>query len=382
MPNTPQPAPTTDNHLNSNSASVSNSSDKTTNASPMQPDRNLNSPRPNGIPLRPVQNLFWQTGTTKPEMQQVTQSDLSGAMQKTGMQTTGQAGPTGNVVDPNRQRQTVPGLSSNNVLRNELDVASNLEASTSTSKSTSSTATPDLQIPDREQIKSWFRILGMMHEKTQFKNAYHLNDLPSSMAGVSNAPSSHELSLKEAMLSLLNQLGQDDPMAQLAGQVSDQITGQQLLLRSDSSNVNQLTFVIPVVNQGKQDQVSIHVETRSSRRGAWDSDNCRIWFDLSMKNIGLTLVDVQIVQKMVQIHVHNDYSGLQDWMDDKRTDLEGSIRELDYRLVSFKQLPYPDGSQPLDKDPTNRDLTETIKPAAPNTQAYRNLPYQGVDFKA
>ncbi len=237
----------------------------------------------------------------------------------------------------------------------------------------------DIQIPDHEQIKSWFRALGFMHEKQQHRQAFQLTDLEPFPANL-NMLNAGESNLKEVMLNLMASTS-DDALRELAQQVVDQITGQQLLLTSDKANVNQMTFFMPVIHEGRQDQVTIHVETRSSKRGEWDADNCRVWFDLSMKNIGLTLVDVNIAKKIVQIHVHNDFQGLQDWIEENKPLLEKSMAELNYRLSTFKQLPYPDSESALENS-SLKDMIQSPKSSMPTSNPYRNKPYQGVDYKA
>jgi len=160
-----------------------------------------------------------------------------------------------------------------------------------------------------------------------------------------------------------------------AQQVLQQITGQQLLLSPDRTSMfSHITMMIPMNNEQGQQTAAVHIQSRKGSRGEIDATNCRLVFDLHMKSIGDTLVDVQVYNKIVSLHVHNDHDFVANLLETSREDITSSLQNVGYQFLSLKCSPFPKESS---------ELTSIIKEAtrSPNASSYASKPYKGVDLR-
>lgn len=148
--------------------------------------------------------------------------------------------------------------------------------------------------------------------------------------------------------SLLSQFVISDRVPQAlkdsATQMLQQIIGSQLLLGAEkvNSTLHTITLVIPFYNgQGEQTaSVQIHSRNRSRDKSPVDPDHCRLWFDLSMKHIGQTFIDVQVLKQAVSLVIHNDDKRVQSTARIVEETLKSSLQALGYQLMSVTTKPY------------------------------------------
>ncbi|MBW7462294.1 hypothetical protein K0U00_50405, partial [Paenibacillus sepulcri] len=97
-----------------------------------------------------------------------------------------------------------------------------------------------------------------------------------------------------------------------AQQLVQHITGQQLLLTPErtASLFSHVTLFIPMQGQDGSQTASVHIQTRRGRKGELDAENCRLLFDLRMNTLGETVVDVQVVNKIVSLNLWNDHPAI------------------------------------------------------------------------
>lgn len=141
---------------------------------------------------------------------------------------------------------------------------------------------------------------------------------------------------------------QDTPPAlkEAAQQLVQHLTGQQLLLNTDrTAPFAQVTMFIPIHGPDGQQTASIHIQSRRGRKGELDSANCRLVFDLDMKLLGLTLIDVQVVDRIVSVNIRNDKDWAQGLFEQRREELAGAVESIGYQLLSLKVEPLPDASE-------------------------------------
>jgi hypothetical protein len=158
-------------------------------------------------------------------------------------------------------------------------------------------------------------------------------------------------------------------------QLLQQITGQQLLLSPDRTSMfSHITMMIPMNNEQGQQTAAVHIQSRKGSRGEIDANNCRLVFDLRMKSIGDTLVDVQIYNKIVSLHVHNDHDFVANLLEGSRDEIAASLQNVGYQFLSLKCSPYPEETS---------DLSSITKEAtrSPNASSYASKPYKGVDLR-
>lgn len=190
----------------------------------------------------------------------------------------------------------------------------------------------------------------------------------------------------ETLKSLLLQLTASDdtpaPLKEAAQQVVGQITGQQLMLTNDKNAMfAQMTLFIPFMDNSGQQSAAIHIQSRKGSRGELDASNCRLLFDLQMKTMGNTLLDVQVVNKIVSLNVHNDHSALAGLMESSKDEIAAAMNRVGYQFISLKCSPYPkpleaqegkDGALKVGSLDGRVDLSELYQPRT----------YKGVDVRA
>jgi hypothetical protein len=235
--------------------------------------------------------------------------------------------------------------------------------------------------------------LGVDHEQQLFKQFVKGGfSLPGESAGASQligaASEQAESAVADSVKSVLLQLsGADELPPSLKEQVQNtlqQITGQQLLLQGDrGSTFTHLTMFLPMF-QGTNGQTSaVHIQSRRSRKGEVDAENCRLLFDLHMKSIGDTMVDVQIMNKRVSLVVLNDHPAISHLFDMYRETLVEGLQSQGYQFLSMKCQPFPEAVP--DSSTATRGPASTG--AALDTSRseiaarYRAKPYRGVDVR-
>jgi hypothetical protein len=197
-----------------------------------------------------------------------------------------------------------------------------------------------------------------------------------------NAPDADELQFRhETVKGLLLQLVNSDQLPQAvkdaAQQIVQQITGQQLLLGAErGSPFSLVTLFVPIKHENGTDTASVHIQSKRKQGGHLDADNCRLLFDLRMSTLGDTLVDVQVMNRIVSLQVHNDFPLIGKILDSLKPEIEAAMNEIGFQFISLKNVPYPN---PTTGRMGEGDQASELRSAVSNT--YHSKPYKGVDLK-
>lgn len=240
------------------------------------------------------------------------------------------------------------------------------------------------QAPASEQeqwVPRLLKALGVEHEQQLGRLAGNGN--PGSTEGASTEASKAAETLKSLLLSLS---AADEAPAQIresARQLVMQITGQQLLLSPDQSSMfSHMTLMLPLFNKEGSQTAAIHIQSKKGSRGELDAANCHLIFDLNMKSLGSTIVDVQVTDKIVGLRVHNDFPAVRELLEELREEMKEGLEKVGYQLLSMKVLPYPEvpaaGGQRLEQG------TGQAYPSAPalrGANPYHTKPYKGMDVR-
>lgn len=153
--------------------------------------------------------------------------------------------------------------------------------------------------------------------------------------------------LKGLLLQLASSEGAPAALKDAAGQAVQYLTGQQLLLTTDrSATFAQMHWFIPITGPDGEETASVQIQSRRGSRGELDASNCRLWFDLDMKSLGPTLVDVHVVNNIVSLRVLNDREGMGALLESGREVIHHALDKLGYQLLTFKAEPWPAGQEP------------------------------------
>jgi hypothetical protein len=192
-------------------------------------------------------------------------------------------------------------------------------------------------------------------------------------------------SLKSALMSLAG--GSDIPpqVKETAQQLIGQITGQQLLLSPERNNsvFTHVTMFIPLKDASGEQTASVQIQTRRGRRGELDADNCRLLFNLSMRALGDTLVDVQITDKIVSLQLWNDHPAIAGLVESSREELSARLGGVGYQLLSMRTKPLPQNDPAASGDSSPANGAAQSKQASPGNSPWLTAArYKGVDYRA
>jgi hypothetical protein len=249
--------------------------------------------------------------------------------------------------------------------------------------------------PEPNWISKMLKAVGVEHESRLVKlgerivsNFNQRNEIDDQLQSTIVSADSQDDSIKPAadtLKSLLLQLTASDdtpaPLKEAAQQAIGQITGQQLMLTSDKSSMfAHLTLFIPFMDGTGQQSASVHIQSRKSSRGEVDASNCRLLFDLQMKAMGNTLLDVHVVNKIVSLNIHNDHPAIATLMENSKEEITAAMQKAGYQFFSLKCSPYPTFPAANDSDVSKQGPGDANR--ADLRSLYEPKPYKGVDFRA
>ncbi|WP_028595595.1 flagellar hook-length control protein FliK [Paenibacillus assamensis] len=193
--------------------------------------------------------------------------------------------------------------------------------------------------------------------------------LPAAAAAQGAAPAAATESLKSALLQLLQHEQLPPAVRDAAQQLVQNITGQQLLLTSDRSlPFAHVTLHVPFVTPDGRQTAAVHIQARQGRKGELDADNCRLWFDLDLKALGHTVVDVNVVDKLVALNIHHPSEQVQEALQGYREEIDQALVGIGYQLSAFRV------QAPPEKQADTAEVNRTL-------DSYSPTPYKGVDLR-
>jgi hypothetical protein len=255
------------------------------------------------------------------------------------------------------------------------------------------------QVPEADPEPNWIsrmlKAVGVEHEAhlaakldergdVMQRGRLHKDDqLPNLIAMTSQQDDTAKPAAAETLKSLLLQLTASSdtpaPLREAAQQAVGQITGQQLMLTGDKSAMfAHMTLFVPFMDGTGQQSAAIHIQSRKGKRGEVDANNCRLLFDLQMKIMGNTLVDVHVVNKIVSLTIHNDHPALAPMMEESKEEITSAMNKAGYQFISLKCSPYP---QPVRNDDEGK-VKAVTDGRADLRSLYLPKTYKGVDFRA
>ena len=186
--------------------------------------------------------------------------------------------------------------------------------------------------------------------------------------------------LKQALMALA--ASEDAPAAlrETAQQLVQHITGQQLLIAPEKNGAlfSHLTLFIPFQGEDGGTTARITIQSRRGRKGELDPDNCRLLFDLRMRHIGDTVVDVQVVDRFVSLNIWNDHPALSRLLESTRDEAAAALESAGYQLTSMRVKPFPDTEA---RNAAKKPAPDRSAPP-PDPAVYAGKPYKGVDYRA
>ncbi|MNO30897.1 hypothetical protein D3C76_208450 [compost metagenome] len=192
------------------------------------------------------------------------------------------------------------------------------------------------------------------------------------LAGAADGGDTAADTLKGVLLQVLGSSEVPPAVKEAAGQLVQQLTGQQLLLNTDrTAPFAQVTMFLPLRGPDGQETASVHIQSRRGRKGELDAENCRLWFDLDMKQLGQTLVDVQVVDRIVSLKLHNDTPWVLELLEERKDEIGAAVESIGYQLSSLRTEPLPLPST----------ASASVAGSAGKLADYVPDSYKGVDYR-
>jgi len=185
-------------------------------------------------------------------------------------------------------------------------------------------------------IKEFFRQMGMMHER---------NLSPHVVFEAENHLVEKQLSsIKSLLLQVVQGPSNQLPVAlrEAADTLLQQVTGQQLLLSPPpSESISHLIMQLPLRTEQGENTAFIQIESKKKEGGQLDAENCRLFFQLDLKNLGMTMVDVNIVNRIINVSIFNDIPALDRMVMETKDMFSEQLHQVGYHLSSLRVQPVP-----------------------------------------
>ena len=113
-------------------------------------------------------------------------------------------------------------------------------------------------------------------------------------------------------------------------------------------------------------------------QGELDAENCRLLFNLSMRTLGETLVDVNVTDKIVSLNLWNDHPAIADLAESSRAEVAESLNQAGYQLLSLRTTPLPKAGE---LQAAEAQVSTPKAPRMPDAAQFSSNRYKGVDFR-
>ncbi|WP_134684390.1 hypothetical protein [Brevibacillus migulae] len=202
-------------------------------------------------------------------------------------------------------------------------------------------------------IKELFQRLGVTHERD--------------VAGVIKGDPQTQARL-ENVKSMLLQISQA-PAGSIPGTLRDaadtllqQVTGQQLMMvQPPNQAISQVVMQIPFRTPDGDDTAYVQVEAKKREGGDLDPDNCRLFFNLDLEQLGITMIDVAIVNRIVNVQIFNDQPWLEPIVQQARETFSAQLHETGYLLSNMRVQPIPEARGSLPAQSSKASLLSAYK---------------------
>lgn len=119
-------------------------------------------------------------------------------------------------------------------------------------------------------------------------------------------------------------------------QLLNRITGQQLISSTEQGPIQQLIMQMPIQLGNQLTDLTMQWNGRKKKNGEIDPDYCRIIFYLELSQLKETLVDVNVQNRIINIHIINETPELELMVKSFQPILKVQLDQLDYHLSGIK----------------------------------------------
>lgn len=144
--------------------------------------------------------------------------------------------------------------------------------------------------------------------------------------------------LKPQLLSLLQDAETPVELKSMAETLLARFNGMQLL-SGENGHQHQIIMQIPLQFLGKQVDATVQWNGRMKEDGKIDPNYARVLFYLNMEALKETIVDMQVQNRIVMIHIYNEHKNLDILAEPLKKALKAGLEEKNYHLSGVIMKP-------------------------------------------
>ncbi len=185
----------------------------------------------------------------------------------------------------------------------------------------------------------------------------------------------NQQNMKSILLRLLgNEVdGQNGKVQQLADQALSNITGQQLLSKSDSnSNLQTLLLNLPIMLENQTENVKVFINSRNQTQQL-DWENCSLYFLIETKKLGEVGILINSTDRNLSVTLKNDKVDFQQKMEPVIEVTKQKLKEIGYNVGNIQFAKMSEAK----KETSNKLIDNTHESTRPKPI----FTGKGMDFK-
>ncbi|MCT8138742.1 hypothetical protein H1D32_13955 [Anaerobacillus sp. CMMVII] len=164
--------------------------------------------------------------------------------------------------------------------------------------------------------------------------------------------------MKQALMQLMKQEAEQGRVSQQTSQALLNITGQQLLSKSDTSNLQSMFFNLPLLLQDEVKNLQVFVNSRNEGQQV-DWENCSLYFLIETKKLGEVGILVTAIERNLSLTIKNDQPSFKERIEPLAEACKEKLKYVGFNIanLTFTKLHALENKQQeskLDKEITER----------------------------
>ncbi|MFN7251100.1 MAG: hypothetical protein ACK4M9_09940 [Anaerobacillus sp.] len=140
--------------------------------------------------------------------------------------------------------------------------------------------------------------------------------------------------MKQALMQLMKMEEEQGRVSQQTSQALANITGQQLLSKSDNSNLQSMFLSIPFILQDEVKNLQVFVNSRNEGQQV-DWENCNLYFLIETKKLGEVGILVTSTDRNLSLTIKNDQPFFKERIEPLAEVCKGKLKEVGYNIASL-----------------------------------------------
>ncbi|WP_052302393.1 hypothetical protein [Bacillus sp. SG-1] len=177
--------------------------------------------------------------------------------------------------------------------------------------------------PSARHTFEYLRSMGLTHESE------HAQSLVQTGRGKEDL----QLTLKN----ILMKFNQDTDMlgTSKGDQLLQNLTGQQLISKNDSSGLQNLMFTLPLLLKDQVEDVKVYISSKNQQQKV-DWENCSLYFLIETKKLGEVGIGLSAVERTLSVQIKNDRDGFKERMEPVANLAKKRLEEIGYKIGSIQ----------------------------------------------